>query len=73
MNGLVLPHVPEWAEPVWHLFVIRHPQRDALQHKLTAAGIGTLIHYPVPAHLSGLKIRLEAGSFRWPKLPPTRF
>ncbi|HEX5222092.1 MAG TPA: DegT/DnrJ/EryC1/StrS family aminotransferase [Verrucomicrobiae bacterium] len=51
--GLVLPFVPEWAEPVWHLFVIRHPQRDELQQKLTAAGIGTLIHYPVPAHLSG--------------------
>jgi dTDP-4-amino-4,6-dideoxygalactose transaminase len=33
--------------------VIRHPQRDALQHKLTEAGIGTLIHYPVPPHRSG--------------------
>jgi dTDP-4-amino-4,6-dideoxygalactose transaminase len=51
--GLVLPLVPDWAEPVWHLFVIRHPKRDDLQQKLTAAGIGTLIHYPVPAHLSG--------------------
>lgn len=51
--GLVLPFVPAWAEPVWHLFVIRHPNRDALQQKLNAAGIGTLIHYPVPAHLSG--------------------
>lgn len=51
--GLVLPFVPDWAEPVWHLFVIRHPNRDALQQKLNAAGIGTLIHYPVPAHLSG--------------------
>lgn len=65
VNGLVLPHVPEWAEPVWHLFVIRHPQRDALQHKLTAAGIGTLIHYPVPAHLSGAYEDLgwKRGSF----------
>jgi dTDP-4-amino-4,6-dideoxygalactose transaminase len=50
---LILPLVPDWAEPVWHLFVIRHPRRDELQQKLTAAGIGTLIHYPVPAHLSG--------------------
>ena len=41
---------PPWAEPVWHLFVIRHPQRDALQRHLTAAGIGTLIHYPQPPH-----------------------
>jgi dTDP-3-amino-3,4,6-trideoxy-alpha-D-glucose transaminase len=51
--GLVLPIVPEWAEPVWHLFVIRHANRDALQQALTKAGIGTLIHYPVPPHLSG--------------------
>jgi dTDP-4-amino-4,6-dideoxygalactose transaminase len=52
-SGLVLPHVPSWAGPIWHLFVIRHPQRDALQKRLTEAGIGTLIHYPVPPHRSG--------------------
>jgi dTDP-4-amino-4,6-dideoxygalactose transaminase len=51
--NLTLPFVPEWAEPVWHLFVVRHPKRDGLQQKLAAADIGTLIHYPVPAHLSG--------------------
>ncbi len=50
--GLILPHVPNWAEPVWHLFVVRHSKRDAFQQRLTEAGIGTLIHYPVPAHLS---------------------
>jgi dTDP-4-amino-4,6-dideoxygalactose transaminase len=52
-SGLVLPFVPAWAGPVWHLFVIRHPRRDTLQTRLTEAGIGTLIHYPVPPHLSG--------------------
>ncbi len=51
--GLTLPFVPAWAEPVWHLFVVRHSKRDSLQQKLTEAGIGTLIHYPVPPHLSG--------------------
>jgi dTDP-4-amino-4,6-dideoxygalactose transaminase len=51
--NLTLPFVPEWTEPVWHLFVVRHPQRDAVQQKLAAADVGTLIHYPVPAHLSG--------------------
>lgn len=50
---LVLPFVPAWADPAWHLFVVRHPQRDALQSALLAAGIGTLIHYPVPPHKSG--------------------
>ena len=47
----VLPGVPEWANPVWHLYVIRTPQRDALQRHLTEAGIGSLIHYPIPPHL----------------------
>jgi dTDP-4-amino-4,6-dideoxygalactose transaminase len=45
---LMLPHVPSWADPVWHLFVIQHPSRDELQKKLLKAGISTLIHYPVP-------------------------
>jgi dTDP-4-amino-4,6-dideoxygalactose transaminase len=59
---ITLPHVPSWAEPVWHLFVIRHPQRDALQKKLTEAGIGTLIHYPVPPHRSGAYANLAVRS-----------
>jgi dTDP-4-amino-4,6-dideoxygalactose transaminase len=52
-EGLVLPFVPDWAQSVWHIFIVRSTQRDALQQKLTGAGIGTLIHYPVPPHLSG--------------------
>lgn len=49
--GLVLPHVPEWAEPSWHLFVVQHADRDRLQNALNEAGIGTQIHYPIPPHL----------------------
>ncbi len=49
-TALVLPHVPDWADPAWHLFVVRHPRRDALQNALGDAGIGTLIHYPTPPH-----------------------
>lgn len=48
--GLILPHVPDWAEPVWHLYVVRSPARDALQARLSEAGVGTLIHYPIPPH-----------------------
>jgi dTDP-4-amino-4,6-dideoxygalactose transaminase len=51
-TGCSLPDTPAWASPVWHLFVIRHPRRDALQATLAAAGIGTIIHYPVPPHRS---------------------
>ncbi len=52
LPALTLPFVPEWTEPVWHLFVVRHPQRDALQQYLANTGVGTQIHYPVPPHLS---------------------
>ncbi len=48
---LILPHVPEWAESAWHLYVVRHSQRDMLQKSLADGGVGTLIHYPIPPHL----------------------
>jgi dTDP-4-amino-4,6-dideoxygalactose transaminase len=51
--GLTRPHVPAWAGPIWHLFVVRTPRRDALQQHLAAHGVSTLIHYPIPPHLSG--------------------
>lgn len=49
--GLALPVVPDWATPVWHLYVIRHPQRPAFQKRLADVGIETVIHYPIPPHL----------------------
>jgi len=49
--GLSLPAVPEWTSPAWHLYVIRTKAREALQRHLTDAGIGSLIHYPIPPHL----------------------
>lgn len=60
-SGLILPEVPAWAEPVWHLFVVRSARRDRLQQRLAEAGIGTLIHYPVPPHLQP-----AYADFRWP-------
>ena len=48
--GLVLPQVPAFADPVWHLFVVRHPRRDELQKRLAERGVGSLIHYPIPPH-----------------------
>lgn len=60
-----LPHVPAWADPAWHLFVIRHPKREELQKYLAAKGIGTLIHYPIPPHLQSAYQHLgfKAGAF----------
>lgn len=49
LSQLTKPHVPDWAQPVWHLYVVRHPRRDELQAWLSDKGIETLIHYPVPA------------------------
>jgi dTDP-4-amino-4,6-dideoxygalactose transaminase len=48
---LTLPGVLPDVEPVWHLYVVRHPERDRLQARLAEMGIGTMIHYPVPPHL----------------------
>lgn len=59
---LILPFVPEWTEPVWHLFVIRHTKRDDLQKSLTEAGIGTMIHYPIPPHLQPAYAELSINS-----------
>jgi dTDP-4-amino-4,6-dideoxygalactose transaminase len=50
-GDLVLPAVPHWGEPVWHLFVVRHRDRDGLQVQLAKRGIETLIHYPTPPHM----------------------
>lgn len=49
-TSLVLPTVPPWAEPVWHLYVVRTPRRDLLSEHLADNGIGTVIHYPIPPH-----------------------
>ena len=62
--GLVLLRSPQWAVPVWHIFPILYPNRDALQNYLKEKGIDTLIHYPVPPHLSKAyqEINLPVGA-----------
>ena len=49
---LILPEVREGATAVWHQFVIRTRGRDALITYLNEREIGTIIHYPIPPHLS---------------------
>jgi dTDP-4-amino-4,6-dideoxygalactose transaminase len=66
-TDLALPGIAAWASSAWHLFVIRHPMRDKLQQKLQQAGIGTLIHYPIPPHLS----EAYKNTFVSAKLPVT--
>ena len=52
-SGLILPTVPDWADPAWHLYVVRHANRESFQKQLESQGVSTLIHYPIPPHLQG--------------------
>ncbi len=64
-DSIKLPAVPTWADPVWHLFVVQHAQRDALIANLKDAEIQCLIHYPIPPHLSQAyaEMKYQEGSF----------
>ena len=59
------PRVPARVEPVWHLYVIRSSDREALRSSLAKRGIETGIHYPIPVHLQpgleGHAWRAEGG------------
>ncbi len=61
-----LPAVPEWAEHTWHLFVIRSTNREELQRYLSAEGIATMIHYPIPPHLQPACHALGFGEGSFP-------
>jgi dTDP-4-amino-4,6-dideoxygalactose transaminase len=51
-DDIVLPHVLEGNEHIWHLYVVRVPDRDRVLKELHAAEIGAGIHYPAPVHLT---------------------
>jgi dTDP-4-amino-4,6-dideoxygalactose transaminase len=59
--GPELPRAPQWAEPVWHLYVVRCARRADLMRALDKAGIGALIHYPIPPHLQQAYADLGLG------------
>lgn len=65
IDGLILPFTPSWAEPVWHLFVVQHENRDTLMNMLKQNGIATMIHYPTPPHLTEAysDLRYKSGDF----------
>jgi dTDP-3-amino-3,4,6-trideoxy-alpha-D-glucose transaminase len=68
--GLSLPRVPQWAEPVWHLYVVRVAggagRRAELVKAMEKAGIGALIHYPIPPHLQQAYADLGKGRGSYP-------
>jgi dTDP-4-amino-4,6-dideoxygalactose transaminase len=63
--GWLAGQEPEWSRSVYHLYVIRVQDREALMKQLAAANIGTGIHYPVPLHLQNayLSLGYKAGDF----------
>ena len=65
LPGVVLPVTAEGNIDVWHLYVVRVPDRDRIRDALTDAGVGVGVHYPVPVHLTGAFAHLgyEAGRF----------
>ena len=65
-SGLVCPATAAFAEPVYHLYVVRSPWRDALQAHLQAAGVATGIHYPIPIHHQPVYARLGYSEITLP-------
>jgi dTDP-4-amino-4,6-dideoxygalactose transaminase len=65
VGGVTVPTVAPGNEHVWHLYVVRVPDRDRVLEALQSAGIGAGIHYPVPVHLQGAFADLgyTAGDF----------
>ncbi len=52
ITGLEIPVTFERMGHSWHLYAVRYPNRELLQRYLTRQGIGTMVHYPIPPHLS---------------------
>jgi dTDP-4-amino-4,6-dideoxygalactose transaminase len=67
-NIVKVPPVRDWAEPVFHMYVVQHPKRDALMKYLEENGIGCGIHYPVANHQQPAMTSMYKDL---PKLPNT--
>jgi dTDP-4-amino-4,6-dideoxygalactose transaminase len=60
-----LPIEPDIVEHVYHLYVIRHQDREKLQESMSGEGIGVALHYPIPLHLQKAYsyLNLPQGSY----------
>lgn len=50
IDSLMLPSVAPGCDSAWHLYVVRHPRRDAFAQALADVSVSTVIHYPIPPH-----------------------
>ena len=64
-TGVLLPEAADEREHVWHLYVVRSPDRERIRESLENEGIQTGLHYPVPVHLQGAIAPLgyDVGAF----------
>jgi dTDP-4-amino-4,6-dideoxygalactose transaminase len=64
-EGITIPREAAWSKGVFHLYVVRVQDREALQAHLAEAGIGTGIHYPIPLHQQKAyeHLRCKTGDF----------
>jgi dTDP-4-amino-4,6-dideoxygalactose transaminase len=64
-DGITVPREAAWTKSVYHLYVVRVQDREALQAHLAEAGIGTGIHYPIPLHQQKAyeHLRYKTGDF----------
>ncbi len=60
---IILPYVPDYTFPIWHLFIVRCKERDKLKEYLKDNRIQTLIHYPIPPHKQSAYKELNRMSF----------
>jgi dTDP-3-amino-3,4,6-trideoxy-alpha-D-glucose transaminase len=66
LDWLRLPKSPDWADPAWHLYVVRCVSRDRLRAHLASAGVECLVHYPTPPHLQSAYASLGFGVGAFP-------
>jgi dTDP-4-amino-4,6-dideoxygalactose transaminase len=65
-DAVVVPRTAAWAEPVWHLYVIRAENRDEVRDALADGGVATGLHYPLPLHLQPALAMLGHGTGDFP-------
>jgi dTDP-3-amino-3,4,6-trideoxy-alpha-D-glucose transaminase len=65
-DGVIAPTVESWAEPVYHLYVVRLQGRARTAAALAAAGVQALVHYPTACHLQGAFSGLGYGPGAFP-------
>jgi dTDP-4-amino-4,6-dideoxygalactose transaminase len=66
-SGLALPAEPDGSRHVYHLYVVRVPDRDGVRDRLAERGVNTGLHYPIPIHLQPAWKELELGAGSFPE------